>query len=202
MTEPELTRLVMIRHGPTQWNVDRRLQGRSDQPLSAQGRAAVRSWRLADDWHGFRWVTSPLARARQTAALLGHREAEPMDALVETDWGDWEGWRLADLRARLGEAMISLEARGLDFRPPGGESPRDVQARIKPWLRRIADDRRPTVAVCHRGVIRALYALAAGWDMTGDPPGKFLHGTAQIFLVNAAGEARVDRLDLPLVAVP
>ena len=51
---------------------------------------------------------------------------------------------LADLRAELGPAMAENEARGLDFRPPGGESPREVQARLKPFL---ADLAAPTVAV-------------------------------------------------------
>jgi probable phosphoglycerate mutase len=53
--------------------------------------------------------------------------------------------------------MTQNEAAGLDFRPPGGESPRDVQERLKPYLASLAG---PTIAVTHKGVLRALYALA------------------------------------------
>ena len=64
-------------------------------------------------------------------------------------------------------AMIENEARGLDFRPPGGESPRDVQARLRPFLESLRD---PTIAVTHKGVLRALYALATGWTMERKAP--------------------------------
>src|SRR3546814_10532072 len=60
------------------------------------------------------------------------------DLLVETDWGAWEGRTLAELRADLGAGMAANEARGLDFRPPGGESPRDVQDRMRPLLAELA----------------------------------------------------------------
>ena len=193
-----MTALVLLRHGPTDWNEAGRIQGRSDRPLSAAGSAAVRQWRLPAELGRHRWVTSPLARARQTAALLGHPEAAPEEPLIEADWGAWEGERLDELRVRYGAEMKSLEARGLDFRPPGGESPRDLQARLRPWLRRLGADAAPTVAVCHKGVIRAIYALAAGWDMTGAPPDKLRWPAAHIFRVTAQGEPLAQRLNLPL----
>ena len=190
--------LVMLRHGPTQWNETGRIQGRSDQPLSAAGRAAVRGWRLPETFRAHRWIASPLARARETAALMGHQEATVEPALIECDWGQWEGSTLAELRARYGSEMAALEARGLDFRPPGGESPRDIQARLAPWLARIATEGQPLVAVCHKGVIRALTALASGWDMCGPPPEKIRDASAHCFLVDAKGRPTVERLNLPL----
>lgn len=190
--------LVMIRHGPTAWNAEGRMQGRSDQPLSETGRLEVATWRVPEAFHGHHWVVSPLGRARETAALLGHPEAEPESAVIETDWGDWEGCRLEDLRAQHGDRMAAMEALGLDFRPPGGERPRDVQDRLRPWLARLAETGQPTVAVCHRGVIRALYALATGWDFTGKPPVKLRHATAHRFLVEATGRPDVAQMNLPL----
>jgi probable phosphoglycerate mutase len=193
-----MTELVMIRHGPTAWNAEGRMQGRSDQPLSEAGRLEVGTWRVPAAFHGHHWVVSPLARTRETAALLGRPDAEPEEAVIETDWGDWEGQRLEDLRQRLGDTMTAMEALGLDFRPPGGERPRDVQDRLRPWLVRLAEARRPTVAVCHRGVIRALFSLATGWDFTGKPPVKLRNATAHRFLVEAAGRPRVVQMNLPL----
>lgn len=194
-----MTELVIIRHGPTAWNRAGRIQGRSDQLLDPGGRRLVRSMRLPAAWHGYRWVTSPLRRAHDTAALLGHPDAEAQTPLMETDWGEWEGESLADLRDRLGRDMARMENRGLDFRPPGGESPRDLQIRLAPWLAEVAGDGRPTVAVCHKGVMRALYALAAGWDMVGDPPHKLDANLAQVFTLDDRGHPRLARLNVALL---
>ncbi len=100
--------LVMLRHGPTEWNETGRIQGRSDRPLSPAGRAAVRDWRLPEAFGDHRWVTSPLARARETAALMGHDDAVVEPALIETDWGQWEGRTLAELRQRYGSEMDAM----------------------------------------------------------------------------------------------
>jgi probable phosphoglycerate mutase len=203
-----MTPLVLIRHGATQWNLDGRIQGRADPPLAPEGRTAVAAWRLppaltagqAGDWT---WLTSPLTRARETAALLNEAPAsvEPAliePALIEMDWGAWEGRRLAELRAEGGADMAAAEARGLDFQPPGGESPRQVQDRLRPLLERLAAQGRPSIAVAHKGVIRALYALASGWDMTGRAPEKLRDGCAQGFLLSGAGVPETDQLNLPL----
>lgn len=196
--------LALLRHGPTAWNRARRLQGRSDQPLDEAGRARVQAWRLPAPWAARPWVTSPLQRCRETAALLAashaHGDAIAIEPrLVEMSQGQWEGERLADLRARLGAAMAALEERGLDYRAPGGESPREVQQRLGPWLGEIAaagDDR---LAITHRGVMRALYAMAARWDMTGKPPVKLQPDCLQIFAIAADGQPRIERLNLSLL---
>ena len=119
--------------------------------------------------------------------------------MIETDWGEWEGQRLAELRQKLGDEMRRMERRGLDFRPPGGESPRDLQARLQPWLTRLAVGGRPTVAVCHKGIMRALYARAVDWDMTGDPPQKLDANRAQVFAVDASGRPRLITLNVSLL---
>ena len=80
------------------------------------------------------------------------------------DWGAWAGERLHALRARDGGAMAATEARGLDFRPEGGESPREVQARLAPLFGDLAGAGRDALAVTHRGVVRAALGLATGWD--------------------------------------
>jgi broad specificity phosphatase PhoE len=142
-----------------------------------------------------RIVTSPLARCVQTAALLGAPHAEREPRLVEMDWGQWEGRTLAELRAQLGEAMRENAARGLDFRPEGGESPRGVLERVRPWLREVAAAGAPTLAVTHRGVIRAVLAAASGWDMRGKPPARLDWGAAQVFALDAHGNPRVEQLN-------
>ncbi len=189
---------VLIRHGPTLWNLEKRLQGHMDEPLSPDGRLEVATWRLPEALAGHRWLVSPLGRARQTAELLGVEDPEIEPRLKEMSWGEWEGKRLPDLRDSLGPSMVDLENRGLDLRPPGGESPRLVQERLKPLLCEIARDGRPTAAVCHRGVIRALFALASGWDMMGKPPVKIRNACYHRFLLDAEGRPLVEEMNLSL----
>jgi probable phosphoglycerate mutase len=92
--------------------------------------------------------------------------------------------------------MAENEARGLDFRPPGGESPREVIERIRPWLRDIANAAVPTLAVTHRGVIRAILAEATGWDMRGKPPAKLDWQAVHVFTADPHGRPSVERLNV------
>jgi probable phosphoglycerate mutase len=191
--------LDLLRHARTAWNDLGRMQGRRDVPLSAAGRAEATAWRIPDGGK-VRWQASPLARARETATLMGATPLEIEPALIEMDWGEWEGATLAELRTRHGDAYAANARRGLDFRPPGGESPRDVIARLEPWIASLAgrDDR--TVAVAHNGVLRALVALATGWDMQSKPP-KLHPACAHRFAIDARGRPTLIRCNIAL-AVP
>ena len=191
-----MIRLVLLRHGPTDWNAEHRLQERADIPLSDAGRAAVARRKLPAELDGFRWLASPLARARQTAQALGVT-AVPEPALIEMDYGTWEGLTLAEARAGDPGAPAN-EARGLDFTPPGGESPRAVQARLVELGGRLLADRRDTAAVTHKGVIRAALALATGWDMTGKPPVRLDWTAAHLFRLDADGHWSLERPNIPL----
>ena len=158
--------IVLIRHGRTVWNQQGRMQGRSDIPLSAAGRDEVRGWQLPAAWARAKWRSSPLRRATETAALLTTQPVTIEPRLIEMNWGAWEGRTLAELRAEA-PAMAANEARGLDFRPEGGESPREVRARFASLVADLSGD---VVCVTHKGVIRAALSLATGWDMTTRPP--------------------------------
>ncbi len=196
-----MTRVALIRHGPTDWNEARRLQGRHDRPLSDSGRLEVGRWQVPDEVAGFDWVASPMIRAVETARLLGAPSDLATDPrLVEMDWGHWEGHTLDELRSRLGEAARANEARGLDFRPYRGESPREVQARVRDWLGEVATRRQPTLAIVHKGIIRATYALATGWDMMGKPPEKLAWAAAHIFDLAEDGRPSIARLNISLTS--
>jgi probable phosphoglycerate mutase len=185
--------LLLVRHGPTRWNELGLIQGRTDIPLSPAGRAAVASWRLpAPFTRTTTCLTSPLARARETAALLGFARAQPEPRLIEMAWGRFEGRTLAALRAGLGATLAAAEARGLDFTPPGGEAPRMVAARLADLVAELARRGEDSVLVTHKGVVRAALALATGWSMLGRPPVKLR--PAEALLVDVAptgGEARL-----------
>ncbi|WP_342234726.1 histidine phosphatase family protein [Inquilinus sp. OTU3971] len=194
-----MTRLLVLRHAPTGWNAERRIQGRADIPLSEAGRAAAARWRLPDWVAGWPVLTSPLSRAMETARLLG-LDPVPEPALTELDWGGWEGLRLSD-KTRIDPAELARrEALGLDFRAPGGESYRELQARLAPLLLRLAAAGRDTVAICHRGVILALYACAADWTMIGDAPDGLQWGCAHLFRLDDSGAPVIERLNISLAA--
>jgi broad specificity phosphatase PhoE len=196
-----MTVLTLVRHGPTAWTRQHRLQGRADLPLDAAGRAAVSGWRVPPELEALRWLTSPLARCTETAALLGLKtEIEPR--LIEMDWGRWEGRTIAELRAEQGSELATMEARGLDLQPPEGESPRLVQRRLAPLLAEIAARGAPTGGLTHKGVIRAILALATGWAMVGDEPAKLDWAAAHVFRLDAGGAPRVVRLNGSLASAP
>ncbi len=190
--------LVLIRHGPTDWNAERRLQGRADRSLSQAGREAVRRWRIPPLLARALWVSSPLRRARETARLLGHADHRVEERLVEMDWGDWEGLTRSELLGRAGAEALDRNPLGLDFRPPRGESPREVAVRVRPWIAERARAGETAVALTHRGVIRALIAEATGWDMNDPVAVDFADGAAQLFLARADGSLGLVRPNLML----
>ncbi|WP_374373840.1 histidine phosphatase family protein [Dongia sp.] len=194
-----MTLLAIIRHAPTAWNREKRLQGHTDIGLGPEGRIVAASWQVPAAWQNWRLLVSPLSRARETAAVLFPQtipEIEP--ALREMSFGEWEGRSLADLRADAGAEAEEREALGLDFRAPKGESPRQVQARLTPLLQRLAAEERDIVAVSHKAVARALYALATGWQMLEKPPVKLKDGRAHLFRLAADGTPEVAELNILL----
>ena len=193
-----MIRVALIRHAPTGWNQDGRIQGRADTELSDEGRAMARAWRLPPELRDFRWVTGTLARTQQTAALMGLRPEGEDPRLNEMDWAAWTGRTLADLRAEFGADMAANEARGLDFRPTGGESPRDVKARLAAWLGERAQLGHHTGAITHRGVQRAALGLAMGWDFLGKPPLKLARDAVLMLEIDDRGTATLGRTDLRL----
>jgi broad specificity phosphatase PhoE len=198
-----MTTLALLRHGPTEWNRQHRLQGRSDLPLSAEGRAQVAAWQLPAELGSYRWWSSPLQRCRETAELLAQSLPVATELaielrLIEMNYGTWEGSTLEELRRRHGDRMAQWEAQGLDMQPPGGESPRQVQQRLRPWLSERAAAGHHSFAVVHKGVIRALYALATGWTMERKAPDRLADDRLQVFTLNSDGLPEVQSLNLSL----
>jgi broad specificity phosphatase PhoE len=193
--------VLAIRHAPTGWNLDGLIQGRRDVPLSPEGRTAAAGWKLPSGWENARCLASPLARAMETARILG-LDPEPHPALIEMHWGEYEGHTLAALRERHGAAMAENESRGLDFLPDGGESPRMVRERLAKFLPALAAKKTPLVLVTHRGVLRALYSLATGWEMKTDAPERLRDACAHQYELGTDGAVGLVRLNIPLAEMP
>jgi len=195
-----MVKLALVRHGPTDWNRQKLVQGSTDIPLGEEGEREVSGWLLPEDLKSFNWLSSPLQRATRTAELLYGSSVEIDPRLREMSWGDWEGKILSELRADLGDLMVAWEAKGLDFRGPNGESPREVQERVRPLLAEVSQRGKDTVGVCHKGVIRAIYALATEWDMKDKPTTKMLDGCIQVFELAPDGHPRISKLNIRMTA--
>lgn len=197
-----MSALFLLRHGPTEWTAARRLQGRSDIPLNEVGRSMVESWQLPGRAVHGEWISSPLSRSTETAEILRRCYRPTGDLLIESrlaemSFGEWEGQTLPELRSIHGRVMAEWEGRGVDFRAPGGESPRDVQDRLRTWLEELTAENKDVLAITHKGVIRALYALASSWDMRGKPPHRLADNAVHEFELDRAG-VRIGRLNISL----
>jgi len=152
-----MTELYLVRHGETDWNAARRIQGRTDIPLNDEGRAQAR--RAAELLARRRWdavYSSPLSRAHETAEIIaGHLGLDgvtDVDDLVERDYGDAEGMSFEQIEALYPEGV----------RAPGQETRAAVAARVVPALLALAE-RHPgerLVVVSHGGAIRSVLQTA------------------------------------------
>ena len=193
-----MTRLALLRHGQTDWNLQGRIQGRTDTELNQQARLWLAGQQVPQEFNAWRRYSSPLRRCLQTCECLGLKDSLVEPSLIEADWGQWEGRTLEQLRAEQAQTMRENEDRGFDFRPSGGESPREVLARLQPWLLELAQAGEPALAVTHRGVIRVLMAQALGWNMLGKAPIKLQRNSLHVFQVEPDGAVRPQRFNVLL----
>lgn len=148
-------RLFAVRHGETEWSRDMRHTGRTDVPLSPLGREHAE--RIGDALRGLTFslvLTSPMARAHDTAALAGFTDARVDDDLREWDYGDYEGRTTADIRNdRPGWFLW-------DDGVPNGESIDDVAKRADRVIARVGESGRDVLVFAHGHLLRI---LAARW---------------------------------------
>ncbi|HET9732762.1 MAG TPA: histidine phosphatase family protein [Acidimicrobiales bacterium] len=154
--------LILVRHGQTESNASGLLQGRMDRELTELGRRqAVAARALVGTPH--RVVTSPLARARETASLLGSGvDIEVDDRWVEMDYGTLDGLPVAAVDREVWRRWRSDP----DFAPAGGESVSAVGRRVREACEELAADAadRDVLVVSHVSPIKAAVAWALGCD--------------------------------------
>jgi broad specificity phosphatase PhoE len=190
--------LALIRHGPTAWNAEKRVQGTIDIPLSEEGRARMAKLKPPAGFEAVRAYASPRIRARQTATLLGLENPILDGRLAEQNWGEWEGLTRAQMLARDGEDAFKRAGSGLVFRPPGGESTGELHARVQSFFRDVAQHSEDAVAVTHMGVLRAAYVLATGWEMSLPMPPELDLAAALVLAIDPDGAAEIAKLNAPL----
>ncbi len=156
-----MSELVIVRHGQTDANARGLLLGRLDVALDEVGRGQAQALAAALPTPDL-VVSSPLARARETAAAFGV-DVEVVDDWIEIDYGDWDGVPAGDVPAETWDAWRA----DADFAPPGGESLAGLTARVHDALDTlVADlDGRRAVVVTHVSPIKA----AVGWALEIGP---------------------------------
>ena len=165
-----IRRLVMLRHGQTEFNAGNRMQGQLDTDLSDLGRdQAVAAAEVLAKRQPLLIVSSDLRRALDTAESLGERSGLPVEVdarLRETHLGDWQGLTHIEVDAAAPGARIAWR-NDATWAPHGGESRVDVAARGLPLIKELVADQtewgtdepeRPVVLVAHGGLIAALTA--------------------------------------------
>jgi 2,3-bisphosphoglycerate-dependent phosphoglycerate mutase len=164
-----MTRICLVRHGETDWNAERRLQGHLDVPLNATGLAQARATaaNLAEERFAALY-TSDLERARQTAAEAARvlkLEAAPEPLLRERRYGVFEGLTYDEAKARYPEDYRRFEERDPAFAfAAGGESLLTFAARIHGALESLAVRHRgeQILVVTHGGVLDIVHRLTSG----------------------------------------
>ena len=180
--------IVLVRHGPTEWSVSGRHTGKTDLPLTEDGRAAAASLRERLAGYEFTTVlTSPLLRARETAELAGLGDrAEPEADLREYDYGDYEGLTTDQIREDRPGWYLWRDG------VPDGETPDQVGARADRAIARALEPGGDAVLFAHGHILRA---LGARWiELPAAYGGHLSLGTAAVCELGLERDRRVIKL--------
>ena len=186
------TTLIVIRHGETAWNREKRMQGTTDTPLSDVGRAQAQALgrRLAGHDFGALY-SSDLSRARDTARAIaehtGRRTVED-PRLQERRFGIFEGLTAEEIVSRYPDEHARFASRDPDYEVPGGESARSFTQRCLGCLAEIAGRHRgeELVVVTHGLVLDSLYRAAHGLDHGERRPVPLINASLNLFSYGAA----------------
>lgn len=163
-------KLLLVRHGTTQWGLEHRTAGRTDIPLAAalEHQALELGSRLVG--LGIESiVASPLVRARRTAELINRHLETPLvfdERLVEFGYGTWEGLTHDEIQTRYPGALKTYLNSPLDFVAEGGESVRALGARVEGFLTELSHAPGTVLVVGHAMNLRVLRTLAEGRELS------------------------------------
>ena len=188
MAERRPQEVVLIRHGETDWSAHLRHTGRTDVPLTDEGRRQAE--RVGRALRGRRFalvLTSPLRRAAETCCLIGYGEAaQPRDDLMEWDYGDYEGRTTVDIRREIPDWTIWR------YGARNGESGDQVAARADRVLAEVRGSEGDVLLSSHGHFLRV---LTARWLGLGPGDGRlFALDTATISVLGYERESSVIRI--------
>lgn len=160
---PAVTRLILVRHGETEWNRVERFRGRADVSLNPTGlaQAEATARRIRAGWQVTAVYCSPLSRAAATAraiAALFRLAATPIQDLIDIDYGEWQGKSPEEVRSLWPDLLSAWYEKPHTVRIPGGESLEDIRTRSGRAVRQIAAQHREgsVVVVAHTVINRVI----------------------------------------------
>ncbi|MDR1732742.1 MAG: histidine phosphatase family protein [Synergistaceae bacterium] len=162
-------KILLARHGQTEWNEIRRFQGRTDIPLNEEGRIQARKLaeRLAS-WPVDVVYTSPLERALRTAEAVAARHGKTpvvLDGFTEMNFGSWEGESILTLKRQNPQPLKEWFADPFFRLPEGAETWEELRLRVEGALQTIlSSPEEHAVIVSHGGIIRALFVVLLKMD--------------------------------------
>ncbi|GAA4829818.1 histidine phosphatase family protein [Garicola koreensis] len=197
-----MIRVILVRHGETEWNVDHRLQGQSPVDLAESGyRQARQSGRYVRAQNPVMGYVTPLERTRQTFDEFGLGFAPEVAAdLIEQNLGEWEGMKTARARDEYAELYRSWK-KG-EGTPPGGEAPHSVLKRTTAafcHIVRAAAEAQPTPSPDLSFAVRTVVAVSHGTSLKALMEGL---GLIDRFSVISLTAAAISVIDVPLHAGP
>ena len=150
--------LYLIRHGQTIWNVEQRMQGHLDSPLTELGRNQANvHGKVLKTYAGIReLVVSPSGRTRETAYILNSYVRAPLrfdDSLLERDCGEWSGRTLTEIETDYPQAWKARTDDGYYHRPPGGENHEDMLQRVRALLDTLYESEVDEIGLVTHGVM-------------------------------------------------
>lgn len=156
-----MTRLLLIRHGETDWNIEGRWQGQEDIPLNQRGREqAERMAELLEEHAIDAIYSSDLQRAHETARIVAEEKGLPIHVdprLREIHQGEWQGLLVKEIETRYADLFKERSEDPYNIAPPGGESTFEVRERVLEFLKKIEKEYPDsTVAIVSHGFTLAV----------------------------------------------
>lgn len=165
-----MTKIIVIRHGQTEWNIGQVFRGRADIPLNETGKKQAESLARALGFYKMAAIySSPLSRAKETAEAVAKKqglEVKISKLLLDINYGEWQGLTHEEVRKKWPKIYRAWHEAPEKVKFPEGESLSEVKKRVVQFLKKVVlkHQNETIAAVSHRVAIKVLLRAALGID--------------------------------------
>lgn len=183
-----MTKIIVVRHGQTKWNIGQIFRGRADVPLNETGRFQAKSLAKAlKSWEIVAIYSSPLLRAKETAEAIAKEKnlkVKISDSLLDISYGDWQGVSHDEVAKKWPKLYQLWQEKPDKVKFPKGESLNDVRKRVEDFLKKVVSEHKDKIvaAVSHRVAIKVL--LCAALNLDNSYFWRFIQNTASFSILD------------------